>query len=565
VALTLDAATAPAPDATAGGRAPRTWDFVRLKLRLLRNGLRGQAWRIVATVVGFLFGLWMALLAAFGLAASGAAPAEVGFVVAAFAGAAVTLGWTLIPLLFFGIDETLDPARFALLPVPKRVLTRGMLAAAFVGVPALVTLIGTAGLAVAAWIRFGPVESAVALVGVVLGLTLGVVASRALTSAFAALLRSRRVRDLAAVIIALLASSVGPLQWVIMSAADRGGLDQATTVARILAWTPFAAPYLLPFDVAEGNWVAVAQRLGMTVAAIVLLAWWWSRTIESAMLGASSGGPARQSRRRGEGAVASLFPTALRRLAAAGVTGAIVARESRYWWREARRRASLVSILMASAVLPIALNVASSGVPNDISSLGAAAFGFAITMSGTMGGMLLGNQFAFDGNAYAAHLLANVPGRVELRARAAALALVALPVQAAVVLAVGLLAGHPDQLPIGFGLLATSFGAAVAAAALLSVLAPYALPESSNPFAMNSGGASAKGLLAIVAMLGTLVICVPVLVVAALIGDGPAGPWVVLALGLGYGAVAAWLGTMAGGRILDRRGPEVLMAVTPRR
>jgi ABC-2 type transport system permease protein len=405
----------------------------------------------------------------------------------------------------------------------------------------------------------------VALVGVLLGLGLGVVASRALTSAFAALLRSRRVRDLAAVIIALLASSIGPLQWVIMSAADRGTLDQASSVARILAWTPFAAPYMLPFDVGEGNWSAAALRLAMTVAAIALLAWWWSRTIESAMLGASSGGPARQSRRGGEGAVASLFPTALRRMVPAGVIGAIVARESRYWWREARRRASLVSILMASAVLPIALNVASSGVPRDMRGLGAAAFGFAITMSGTMGGMLLANQFAFDGNAYAAHLLANVPGRVELRARAAALALVALPIQAVVVLAVGLLAARPSQLPIGFGLLATSFGAAVAAAALLSVLAPYALPESANPFAMNSGGASAKGLLALVAMVGTLVICVPVLVLAVLIGDASAGPWVVLAMGLGYGVVAAWVGTLAAGRILDRRGPEVLMAVTPRR
>ncbi len=34
-------------------------------------------------------------------------------------GAAVVLSWTLVPLLFFGVDETIDPARFALLPVPR--------------------------------------------------------------------------------------------------------------------------------------------------------------------------------------------------------------------------------------------------------------------------------------------------------------------------------------------------------------------------------------------------------------------------------------------------------------
>jgi len=557
VALTLDAA--------APGRPPRAVDFVRLKLRLMRNGFRGQTWRIVATVIGALFGLWMAVLAGFGLAASGAASRDVGLVVATFTGAAVTLGWAFVPLLFFGIDETLDPARFALLPVPRPVLTKGMLAAAYVSVPAVVTLLGTSGLAIAAGIRFGPLPAMVALAGVAAGLTFGILASRALTSAFASLLRSRRVRDLAAVIIALLASSVGPLQWTIMAAAEHGGLARAVSVAKVLAWTPLAAPYVLPFDVAEGRWAAAAVRVAVTAGAIVALAWWWSRTIESAMLGATTSGPARSTKQPVGGAVEGLFPGVVRRLVPLGRYGAIVARESRYWWRDARRRASLVSILMASAVLPIALNIASSGGPNTMRSLGSALFGFAVTMSGTMGGMLLGNQFAFDGNAYAAHLLANVPGRVELRARAVALALVALPVQAAVVLAVGLIAGRPDQLPIGFGLLATSFGAAVASAAVLSVLAPYPLPDSSNPFAMNSGGASAKGLLAIVAMVGTLVICVPVIVTSALVGDLAAGPWLILVGGLAYGGTAATFGTLFAGRLLDRRGPEVLIAVTPRR
>lgn len=182
-----------------------------------------------------------------------------------------------------------------------------------------------------------------------------------------------------------------------------------------------------------------------------------------------------------------------------------------------------------------------------------------------MGGMLLGNQFGFDGNAYAAHLLAQVPGRVELRARAVAIAMVAIPVQVAVVVAVTVLAGKLGQLPAGLGMLSASFGSAVAAAAVLSVLAPYALPENTNPFAINSGGGSAKGMLAFVAMIGTLIVCMPVVVAAYLVGSSSAGPWLVLAGGLGYGAAAAWLGTYIAGDVLDRRGPEVLVAVTPRR
>jgi ABC-2 type transport system permease protein len=120
--------------------------------------------------------------------------------------------------------------------------------------------------------------------------------------------------------------------------------------------------------------------------------------------------------------------------------------------------------------------------------------------------------------------------------------------------------GRWEQLPTGLGLLATFFGGAVASAAVLSVLAPYALPETTNPFAMNSGGASAKGLLAFVGILAAMVISAPMLVASAFLE-----PWLVLPIGLGYGGLAAWLGTLAAGAILDRRGPEVLMAVTPRR
>jgi ABC-2 type transport system permease protein len=552
--------------AVATYRVPTAGDFVRLKLRLLRNGFRGQTWRVVGFVFGLLLGLWLSALAVLGLSASGAASRDFGFMVAAFAGTVVVLGWTLVPLLFFGVDETLDPARFALLPLRPMTLARGMLAAAFVGVPAVATFLATSGLVIAAAIRFGAVAAVVALVGVIGGLFLGVVASRAVTSAFAGLLRSRRVRDLAAVIIALLASSVGPLQWALTAAINQGSLDQALRVANVLAWTPLGAPYVLPYDVAEGRWVAAGVRFAMTVGSAALLLWWWSRTLESAMLGATSGGAAKAVKAVGTGAVSALLPRALRGIARPNPFGAILARESRFWWRDPRRRASLVSIMMASAVVPIALNFASnSGEVGRTSGLSGIGFSFAVTMSGTMGGMLLANQFAFDGSAFATHLLTGVPGKVELRARAVAIGLVAVPVQLVVVIAVTFLAGTPSRLPAGLGMLAASFGSAVAAAGVLSVLAPYALPENTNPFAMNSGGGSAKGLLAFVAMIGTLIISAPVVVAAFWLGFAAVGAWVVLGLGLVYGVAAAWLGTYIAGDLLERRAPEILIAVTPRR
>jgi ABC-2 type transport system permease protein len=68
-----------------------------------------------------------------------------------------------------------------------------------------------------------------------------------------------------------------------------------------------------------------------------------------------------------------------------------------------------------------------------------------------------------------------------------------------------------------------------------------------------------------VAMIGTLVICTPVVLMTLLLHGLAGGHWIVLGIGVVYGSAAAWLGTVLAGDILDRRGPELLAAVTPRR
>jgi ABC-2 type transport system permease protein len=358
---------------------------------------------------------------------------------------------------------------------------------------------------------------------------------------------------------------VGPIQWVAAAAVESGTIAQAVRFADVVAWTPLGAPYVLPYDVAAGRWDLAGARLAITVGTISLLAWWWLRTLESAMLDTSSGGATRAAKGRAGGAVGALVPAVLR-LGRAGPFAAIMARESRFWWRDGRRRAALVSILVASAVIPVALSFgAGQGRPVPVGGLSALGFSFAITMAGTMGGLLLGNQFGYDGSAYAGHLLSRVPGSTELRARAAALAVVAVPVQIAVVGAVAVLGDQVGYLPAGLGMLAASFGAAVAAAALLSVLAAYPMPENANPFAMNSGSGSVKGLLSLFALLGTLVFCLPMVLAAYLVGSSVEGSWVLLPVGLGYGVGTAWLGTYIAGDRIDRRGPELLAAVTPKR
>ncbi|MFC8845671.1 MULTISPECIES: ABC transporter permease [unclassified Micromonospora] len=565
--------------------------FVRLKLRVMGNNFRGQGWRIAMFVGGVIAGLWFAGTGFFLLAAPGLADEPTyALMAAAFGGGLLVLGWLLLPLVFFGVDETLDPARFALLPLSRRTLVTGLFAAALVSVPAVAALIAAGGLVLTSGLLGGAAAALVAAVGVVAGLLLCVAASRAMTSAFATMLRSRRVRDLAAVLLAVLAAMLGPLQIVVLAAVQQADWDRLAGVARVVGWTPLGAPWTVGIDVAEGRAWAVPMKLLITALTIGALLWWWSRSLESAMVGAAGGGRIRArggaakagdgAAKAGDGAagggaagaasgaVGQLFPWAVG-WARRDRFGALVARECRYWWRDARRRANLITIAVVGIFVPVMVNLGGAGFSTGEGLEFAAPDSSPLLVSismvfvGLLASVTLANQFGFDGSAYAANVVAGVPGRLELRARMAAFSVYVLPMLAVVAVALGMLLGRPAWLGVMAGSLLASYGAGLAISAFVSVLGAYSLPETSNPFAMNSGAGVAKSFLTLLSMLGTAAASVPMVVAAALLGD--AWLWLAPPLGLAYGLGAALLGAYLAGDVLDRRAPELLTAVTPRR
>ncbi|WP_089154890.1 ABC transporter permease [Micromonospora sp. NBS 11-29] len=558
-----------APERPVRAVSPR--HFVRLKLRVLGNNFRGQAWRIGLFVLGVLFALWFAATGFILLAAPGLADeTRYALMTAAFGGALLTLGWLLLPLVFFGVDETLDPARFALLPLSRRTLVTGLLAAALVSVPVLATAITAAGLVVTAGALGGWSAALVGALGVVGGLLVCVAGARALTSAFATMLRSRRVRDLAAVLLAVLAAMLGPLQLFVVAAVRQADWDRLTGVARVIGWTPFGAPWTVGVDVAQGRPVVAVVKLLITAATVGVLLLWWSRSLESAMVGAASAGPARAPRGVVGGAAAQLFPRAVgwvRR----DRFGALVARECRYWWRDARRRANLITVAVVGVFVPVMVNLGGAsfavegGTTFGESAADASPVLVSISMAfvGVLASVTLANQFGFDGSAYAANVVAGVPGRVELRARMTAFSLYVVPILAVIVVVLAFLLGRPEWLGAMAGALFAAYGCGLAINGFVSVLGAYSLPETSNPFAMNTGAGIAKSLYTLVSMVSATVAAVPFVVAAALLGD--VWLWLALPAGLAYGAGAALLGAYLAGDALDRRQPELLAAVTPTR
>jgi ABC-2 type transport system permease protein len=521
--------------------------FVRLKLRLTVNGLRGQPWRVALFVLGVLFAGFVAIGGYASLALPGLLDsAEAAGIVLTLAGSAAILGWLFLPLIFFGVDESLDPARFALLPLGRRELIRGLFASSVVGIPAIATLAATLGMVDTAARLGGPLAALTELVGVVLGLLLCVAVSRSVTSAFATALRSRRGRDLATLFLALTAALLGPLQLLALAGAERADWDRVGAVAGVVQWTPFGAPYSMGLDVVAGRAWAVPIKLVLILGTLGLLLWWWSATLERAMVGTVSSS-VRTVTARGGTAVSQLVLRGLPR----SRFGALVSREVRYWWRETRRRASLITLTVVGLFLPVTFSVVGGGARTMLIFIGALA------------AVSLANQFGYEGSAYAANVVAGVPGRVEVRSRAAGYAVYIGPLLLVIAVTVGVLSGHPAEIPSLLGALAASFGVGLAVVLPVSVRAAYALPDTSNPFALSSGAGTAKGLLSFGALLLAVLATVPLQVAAWLLGD--VWLWIGLPIGLGYGIGAYLLGSRFAGDLLDRRMPELLATVTPNR
>jgi ABC-2 type transport system permease protein len=230
--------------------------------------------------------------------------------------------------------------------------------------------------------------------------------------------------------------------------------------------------------------------------------------------------------------------------------GALMSREARYWWRETRRRASLITFSVVGIFLPVTTAVTGgSGGP-------------LLLFVGALAAVGLANQFGYEGSAYAANVVAGVPGRVELRARVAGYALYVAPLLLTIAVVVGVVTDRPVAIPSLLGTLAAAFGTGLAAVLPISVRGAYALPDTTNPFALSSGGGLAKGLMSFGALLAAVVGTVPIQIAAYLLG--PAWLWAGLPVGLLYGAAAYLAGSRIAAGLLDRRMPELLSAVTPR-
>ncbi|OEV05108.1 transporter [Streptomyces oceani] len=520
--------------------------FVRLKLALLRNGLRQSTGRkavfVTAIVLALLFGV-LQLLGLLLLRGHEHVEAVVLPVAALLA-----LGWAVMPLFFPGGDETLDPTRLAMLPLRPRSMVVALLSASLVGIGPVFTLLLLCGAVLA--VAHGTPSVVVALLALPLALLTCLALARAVATANIRLLTSRKGRDLAVLSGLLIAIGAQFLNIGMQKLAEPDGLSVLEPAAEVLRWLPPSSAVSAVHSTAEGSYAPALAQLAISAAALAGALWWWQRTLRRLMtspdastLPAAEEAP--KPRRRVAG-LAALLP--------AGRTGAVMERTLRYAWRDPKTKVGWASGLGVGILLPVVMAIQGNASP------------YQSCWAAGLLGVQLYNQFGQDSSGFWLVASTTASARdayVELRARMLAVALVAVPYVTAITVTSAFLTGSPGMLPEVLGLALGLLGVLLATGVASSVYAPYSIPqESGKNVAPGQGSLAAISIL--LGMLAGAVLCAPL--IAAIVWLRTTGAhellWLVLPFGVGYGFVACVLALRLFAPRLVTRLPEVLTAVT---
>ncbi|MFI7085460.1 transporter [Streptomyces anulatus] len=540
----LDApVTSAAPAAPTTGLTPI---FVRLKLTLLRNGLRQSSGRRAVFITSLVFTLLLAAGQVLGLVLL-RGNEHAGTVVVLLTGV-VALGWAVLPLFFPSGDDTLDPTRLVMLPLRPEPLVRALLVSSMIGIGPLFTLCLVVGSVLA--LAHGAAGIVFAVLAVPLTMLLCVALSRAVTTANVRLLNSRKGRDLAVLSGLVIAVGIQFVNFGAQRLGQAGGLSTLDPAADVVRWLPGASAVASVDAASDGSYgVAVAQLL-ITVAALAALMWMWQRSLVRLMTSPdgstlAAAEPAREE--SGRGGLSALLPE--------GRTATVMQRSLRYVARDPKTKAAWVTALAVGAIVPLLNAVQGTG-----------SVYFACFAAGMLG-MQMYNQFGQDTSAFwmvALTISSPRDAYVELRARAFVLLLLTLPFTLIVCAVTAAVIGDWRPLPGALGLSFALLGSMLATGAVASALFPYSIPQEGAFKNVVPGQGGLAWISILGGMLAAALLAAPVIAptIWMHVTDRHDGLWLLVPGGLAYGALVGWAGLRIAARRTAARLPEILAAVS---
>ncbi|GAB4084040.1 hypothetical protein GCM10028784_06700 [Myceligenerans cantabricum] len=533
--------------------------FVRLKLTLLGNTLRRSVWQTIGLCFALLYGLGVVGALVISAILGGGTDLDLTGHMITLAGAVAVLCWWVIPVFVFGVDPTLDPQRFTVFAIPRRTLITALAIAGVVSVPGMATMLAAGGVAFAWWRE--PWLIPVALAGSALGVAACVVGSRAVTTALAPLLESRRYREVVAMAALVPLVLIGPaFGW---ASNEVGAVSQelradgatvtvdgsvfAVVIARfgeLAAWTPFGAPWSLPVAVQDGAWGAALAKLAISVGTVVVLWLIWDRSLAKALVTPTVGG-GKGAKGKGLGWFGR-FP--------ATPVGAVAARCTTYWVRDPRYAAGIGVIFLMPLVLWLPTRSTGS---LELLLLAGPVVAWVLAFS-------VSNEVGYDYTAFALHVATGTTGRADRWGRVLPVLIFGTAVVVIVVMSTIWLSGRWEftapLLGVCLGTLGLTLGASSVASAML--VYPVAKPGES-PLKSPQGAAMATMAAQLLNMLVVVGLSLPLvgLGIWAFVSGDPVVGLVTLLFGLTEGAVLLVAGVRVGARVFDRRAPELLQQV----
>lgn len=266
------------------------WTLVRLRWALTNAALKTSPWQIVAYVLAYL-------LAAGTVVGTGVLAFAVGHgmahdvwpylpVIMPLAGTAGILFVALLQAMFIGENSTMSMDKFAPYGIPDRTLQLGLLLAGLTGIPAITALVSFMLWAMA-YRGFGAAAVASQLVAAPLIVLTAMCVSKALLAVADIITDSQAGKNIFYVVVIMLFVALAQMPNILMINEVSVEAASLIPVARVFGWLPLGAPFMLPFDAANGQWLFwvlhVLCALALCAVCFLVSQWClhWQRTHSS--------------------------------------------------------------------------------------------------------------------------------------------------------------------------------------------------------------------------------------------------------------------------------------------
>ncbi|MFT4124310.1 MAG: hypothetical protein QM635_10810 [Microbacteriaceae bacterium] len=515
--------------------------FLGLKLRLIRGALRRDPWQLFGMVLALAYGTGTAVIVVAGLVSLRFVDIEFARSAEVVFGAVVLLVCAVLPLMI-GVDDTLDPRRFALFGIRPGRLAAGLALAGLLSVGALIV----GAIAVALIVTWSRTESSLllAVASVPVIVLTSVLTSRVSASLAGLLLSSRRSRDAAGLVIIVALVCLAPLLASLASIDwSARALPVLTAIERVVSWTPLGAPWAVAADAAAGDLAGTAAKLAIALGWLVLLAVAWRALVAIALVTPPRQAAARQY--HGLGWFDRMPATPI---------GAVAARNLTYWARDGRYGTTLAIIPFVPLVMVVALHIA--GLPLSWLAL------LPVPVMCLFLSWAVHNDVSFDNTAVWLHLAASVTGRDDRWGRLVPVLLLGVPLIGGGSVLAAWAFGDWAVLPSVVGVSSSILLGGLGLSSIMSAAFPYPTARpGESPFAQPQGGGGAAGLVQAVSFLVILLLAAPAtgFALLGLIGSDAWHVWSLL-VGVGTGLAALIAGALIGAHVYDRRAPALLAA-----